>query len=128
MGRKARVRAAKKAGEKPGPAVRPVRETKTIKRLRKIAPYINTLAQFEQMVKQSTNPAAFRRLLTPMLRVNIPCCAEAYLATRPGVEMKASDVRHSDFCPTRNLVQDVSTAIVRPGSVTDQLTRGPVIL
>lgn len=104
MGRKAQVRRARKPAA--GVAhTTPVANSQTVKRLRKLAQAINTQAQFEEMVEQHSHQAAFRRLVEPMLRPKLPCCAPGYLKEVHGVTVDHRSNPHTEHCPTRKRVE-----------------------
>lgn len=54
--------------------------------LRMRASHISTREQFEQIIAQAVHPVEVRRLLEPLLRPNLPCCAQA-------------DGAHTEGCP-----------------------------
>lgn len=59
--------------------------------LRSRAQRIETLEQFERIVAQATHPERVRRLLEPMLKKGLPCCAMVWRN------------EHTDGCPTRTM-------------------------
>lgn len=59
----------------------------TRRNLQKAADAITSREHFEQILWKSTNPERMRELLEPLLRKNLPCCAESWRG------------QHTQFCP-----------------------------
>lgn len=114
MGENARRRSTLKlASRNAQPAtLRASGPTKTMTRLRARAAEIDTLQQFEEIIRSAhpDNRGPLRKLMTPMLRAGLPCCGPAMLAavlTRRGQNVEAWE--HTQLCPSRNLVQLVTS-------------------
>lgn len=65
-----------------------------LRALRRLADSIVTRAQLERILRTADHPAQVRDLLEPMLRPDLPCCAEYAVAGN----------RHATSCPTQKLV------------------------
>lgn len=59
----------------------------TRRNLQQAAEAITSREHFAQILWKSTNPERLRELLEPLLRKNLPCCAEAWRG------------RHTQWCP-----------------------------
>lgn len=110
MGENARRRSSLKLASRTAkPAtLRASGPTKTMVRLRARAAEIETLQQFEEIIRTAhpDSRGSLRKLMTPMLRAGLPCCGPAMLARvceRQGKTVETWD--HTRLCPSRNLVQ-----------------------
>lgn len=86
-------------------------QTKTMVRLRARAAEIETLQQFEEIIRAAhpDSRGLIRKLMTPMLRAGLPCCGPAMLARvleRQGKTVEKWE--HTRLCPSRNRVQLVT--------------------
>lgn len=91
MGRNAHRRIADRDDHRNPDVVRPF-ETRTLRRLREKMQLIPTRCAFERIVAGASNRDATRKLLEPMLRDNLPCCASF-----------AVTGQHFGDCPARHL-------------------------
>ena len=58
--------------------------------LRSRAQHIETQEQFEAIVAKATHPERVRRMLEPMLKKGLPCCASAWRQ------------EHTEGCPSHD--------------------------
>lgn len=107
MGANAQRRRAAKAATKP---VKPTTDELIAKRMRQM----QTLAQFEQTIASAPPElrGSLRKKLEPFLPEGLPCCGPGKLAAvliAKGREVN-EDFGHSEYCPTYNRVELVSSA------------------
>lgn len=76
--------------------------TQAMRRLKVKMLEVDTLSQFEQIISAGhpDNRETLRRIMTPMLRKDLPCCGQGQLAEKLGKLIVLE--QHSAYCPVRN--------------------------
>lgn len=101
MGRKAQAKRAEKATKPKGrKTVSGSRDTRVMQRLKKLMPEVTTKHQVEEMVAQSSKPAAVRKLYLRLLGSRyeeLPCCGKAELCRAQNAQ-----IEHGPRCPEKD--------------------------
>lgn len=121
MGRNAQMKRAAKASRPKGPkTVSGTKDTRVMRRLKQLMPEVTTKHQVEEMVAQSSNPHAARKLYRRLLGGrydDLPCCGKAELC-----RVQHAQIEHGPRCPEKDKQVVLSESVDgRVGRVTRAL-------